>query len=120
MTQNRVAWVLQWLLAVTFVGTGVWKLLTPIDALAAKIPWAGEVAPGFLMMTAVVDLLGGLGLVVPALTGIKPKLTFFAALGCCGLQASAIAFHISRGELVNTPFNVLLFALCGFVAFVRR
>src|SRR6478752_5791648 len=101
-------WFAQGLLALTFVGTGVWKLVTPIARLAAMIPWAGQVSPGLLYATAVFDLLGGLGIVLPSATRIKPGLTVLAALGCVALQTSAIAFHFSRGEAANTPFNFFL------------
>jgi len=113
-------WSVQVLLALLFVGTGVWKLLTPISRLAEMIPWAGQVAPAFLYATAVVDLAGGLGVVLPWLTRIRPGLTVLAALGCAALQVCAIVFHVSRGEAANTPFNVLLVALSLFVAWGRR
>ena len=112
--------MVQWLLAVTFVGTGVWKLATPIPELAAMIPWAGQVSPGLLYATAAFDLLGGLGVLLPSLTRLKPGLTVLAALGCVALQASAIVFHFSRGEMANTPFNFSLIALALFVAWGRR
>jgi hypothetical protein len=113
-------WIVQALLALTFAGTGVWKLVTPVPDLAAMIPWAGQVAPSFLIMTAVVDLAGGLGIVLPSLTRIQPRLTLLAALGCALLQVCAIVFHASRGELANTPFNVVLVALSLFVFWGRR
>jgi hypothetical protein len=103
-----------------FAGTGLWKLLTPIPKLAAVFPWMGQVSSSFLHATAVIDLLGGLGVLLPALTRIKPGLTVVAALGCAALQACAIAFHISRGEASNTPFNVVLVVLSLFVFWGRR
>jgi hypothetical protein len=78
------------------------------------------VAPGFLYFTAGADLAGGLGVLLPSLTRIKPGLTLLAALGLAALQASAIVFHVSRGEAAKTPFNVLLVALAAFVAWGRR
>jgi len=117
---NVGLWFVQGLLGLTFAGTGVWKLATPIPTLAAAMPWMGQVSPGFLYMTAVFDFLGGVGLVLPSLTRIKPGLTALAALGCAALQASAIVFHFSRGEGGNTPFNFLLVALSLFVAWGRR
>ena len=117
---NVALWVVQTLLALTFAGTGIWKLLTPIPELGAKMPWMGQVSPGFLYATAVFDLLGGLGLLLPSVTRVMPGLTVLAALGCAALQASAIVFHVSRGEAANTPFNVLLVALSLFVAWGRR
>jgi uncharacterized membrane protein len=117
---NIGLWIVQGLLAVTFVGTGIWKLATPIPQLAAMIPWAGQVSPGLLYATAVFDILGGLGVLLPSVTRSKPGLTVLAALGCVALQASAIIFHFSRGEAANTPFNLLLVALALFVAWGRR
>lgn len=101
-------WIVRGLLALTFVGTGVWKLATPIVELAAKMPWMGEVSPRFLYFTAVCDLLGGAGLLVP-------RVSRSAALGCAALQLSAVVFHFMRGEAANTPFNFFLVACSLFV-----
>jgi len=113
-------WIVQGLLSLTFAGTGIWKLVTPTPELAVKVPWMGEVSPTFLGVTAVADLLGGIGILLPSLTRIQPRLTVLAALGCVVLQASAIVFHVSRGEAASTPFNVLLVALALFVAWGRH
>lgn len=66
-------WFVQALLALFYVGTGLFKLVTPLATLAALWSWAGEY-PALLRVTGVVDLLGGLGLVLPALTRIRPGL----------------------------------------------
>lgn len=116
---NLALWVVQTLLAVTFVGTGVWKLITPVADLAAKMPWMGEVSPAFLQTTAVLDLLGGVGVFLPSATRIAPRLSALAALGCVGLMAGAIVFHLQRGEAASTPFNVVMAALSAFVAWGR-
>lgn len=50
---NIGLWIVQGLLALTFVGAGVWKLAAPISELAAKMPWMGQVSPSFLYATAV-------------------------------------------------------------------
>ena len=118
--RNASLWAVQILLGVMFAGTGAWKLLTPIPKLAAVFPWMGQVPPAFLDFTAVADLLGGLGLVLPMLTKIKPRLTWVAALGCALLQIAAIVFHFSRGEGANTPFNLILVVLSLFVFWGRR
>jgi hypothetical protein len=117
---NIGLWIAQTLLALTLVGGAVWKLTTPIPELAAKMPWMGQVSHGFLYATAVFDLLGGLGVLLPSVTRIKPGLTVLAALGCVALMACAIVFHVSRGEAAKTPFNFLLLALALFVAWGRR
>jgi hypothetical protein len=113
-------WIVQGLLALTLIGGAVWKVVTPIPELAAKMPWMGQVSPAFLYTTALLDLLGGLGVLLPSVMRIKPGLTVLAALGCVALMTGAIGFHVSRGEAAKTPFNVFLVALSLFVAWGRR
>ena len=113
-------WTVQILLFLLFAGTGLWKLTTPVAALAAKFPWMGQVSPAFLRLTAVFDLLGGVGVVLPTLIRVKPGLTVLAALGCALFQGCAIVFHVARGEAANTPFNFLLVALSVFVFWGRQ
>ncbi len=112
-------WIAQGLLALTLVGGALWKMATPIPALASQMPWMGQVSPTFLYATAVFDLLGGLGVVLPSLTRIQPRVTVLAALGVVLLMASAIVFHFSRGEGANTPFNFVVAGLALFVAWGR-
>jgi hypothetical protein len=116
---NLALWIAQGLLAVTLVGGGLWKLAMPIPALASKMPWMGQVSPAFLHATAILDLLGGIGVLLPSLTRIQPRLAVLAALGCVGLMASAIVFHVQRGEAANTPFNFFVAILAAFVAWGR-
>lgn len=113
-------WVVQVLLALTFIGTGVWKWATPITELASKMPWMGQVSPAFLYTTAAFDMLGGLGVLLPSATRIKPQLTVLAALGCVALMTGAIVFHLFRGEAASTPFNFIMIALSLFVAWGRQ
>jgi hypothetical protein len=117
---NFGLWAVQWLLGLMFVGTGLWKVATPIPELAAKMPWMGQVSPAFLYTTALFDTLGGLGILLPSVTRIKPGLAALGALGCVALMAGAIVFHFSRGEGANTPFNFVLVALSLFVAWGRH
>src|SRR5262245_6593718 len=87
---NIAIWIVQGLLALTFVGTGLWKLGTPIPELASKMPWMGQVSPTFLRVTAAFDVLGGVGVLLPSLTRVAPRLAVLGALGCAGLMAGAI------------------------------
>ena len=117
-TLNIILWTVQILLAILFIGTGIFKLVTPISTLAEMWPWAGEY-PNLLRFTGIVDLVGGIGIVVPALTDIKPGLTRLAALGCAALMGVAIGFHLFRGEGANTPFNFVVLGLAIFVLWGR-
>lgn len=115
---NAALWTAQWALALVFVGGGVWKLLTPAAEIAAVFPWVGESPLALLYVTSGLDILGGLGVLLPSLTRVAPRLTVLAALGCVALQVGAIAFHLLRGE-ADVAFNVVLVLLSAFVAWGR-
>ncbi|GAA2208250.1 DoxX family protein [Nonomuraea monospora] len=116
---NAGLWTAQGLLTLAFAGGGIWKLATPRAQLAEIFPWVGDTPPALLYVTSVFDILGGIGVLLPALTRVKPWLTPLAALGCAALQVSAIVFHLSRGES-GVAFNVVLLALALFVAWGRH
>ena len=113
-------WVAQVLLCVVFVGAGLTKGFTPIPELSRMMPWTGQLPEGFVRFIACVDLAGGIGILLPSLTRIRPRLTVLAALGCAVLQVLATGFHLSRGEASVVPLNVVLLALSLFVLWGRN
>jgi len=115
---NAVLWLVQVLLAAFFIYAGFSKLTVPIAQLSMAMPWTGE-HPTLVTVTGLVDLLGGLGILLPALTRIQPRLGVLAAAGLALLQIVAMLFHISRGEAQMTPLNIVLLALILFVLWGR-
>lgn len=112
-------WAAQVGLAIVFCGAGLTKLSTPLPELAKAMPWAGDYPPLFVRFVGLVDLAGGVGILLPALSRILPRLTVLAALGCIVLQALAMGLHASRGEFSVLPLNVVLMALAAYVAWGR-
>ncbi|MGI3186544.1 DoxX family protein [Nioella aestuarii] len=112
-------WAAQVLGAALFIMSGAMKLFTPIPDLAAIMPWAGEYSVGFVRFIGVVDLAGGLGLILPSLTRIMPRLTVIAAACCVLLQVLAIGFHSMRGEFEVLPMNAVYIALALIVLWGR-
>lgn len=115
---DTALWVVQVLLALFYVYAGFTKLATPAEELVKMMPWTGAL-PILVPVTGIVDLLGGLGILLPSLTRIQPRLTVLAALGTIVLQAFAIALHLSRGEGMVIPMNLVLIALSAFVYWGR-
>ena len=111
-------WVVQGLLAATLIWAAAIKLFQSPEALAAMWPWTAD-NPALVKRTGVVDLLGGLGLVLPGLLRIAPKLTVWAALGTVTLMVAASAFHIGRSEADSIGFNVLVALLAAGIAWGR-
>lgn len=112
-------WAAQGFLSLQFVGIGLMKLTTPIPKLAAMIAWTGELPEAFVRTIGLIDLAGGVGVLLPALLRIRPGLTVAAAFGCSVLQILALGFHLSRGEAAVAPLNVVLLALSVFVLWGR-
>ena len=64
-------------------------------------------------------MLGAIGLVLPAVTGIATWLVWLAAGSLALLMLAAIVFHIARREWVNIVANAVLGAVAAFV-FIGR
>ena len=73
----------------------------------------------FRRFIGVAEILAGVGLILPALTGILPWLTPLAAVALVIVMIGAVLFHIPRKEYPNIVFNLILLALAAFVAYGR-
>ena len=108
------------LLAAAFGIAGFTKLLTPADQLAAAMPWVARVPSWALHVAGAADLLGALGLVLPAATRIRPVLTPLAALGLVVVMVlAALWVHLPAGEWSSVGTNFALGLVLGFAAFGR-
>ena len=117
---NILLWLVQILLAAAFGMAGVMKATQPVDVLAANgIAWAPQVPLVLVRFIGISEFLGAVGLILPALTKIKPFLTPLAALGLLTIMILAMGFHVSRGEAGALPANIVLGGLAAFVAWGR-
>lgn len=115
-TMNIVLWIAQGLLALTFVWAGFMKIFKPEGL---PFAWVKDNA-NLVLFTGVIDLLAGIGIVLPTLLRIKTKLTIFAAYGIVVLMIAASIFHISRGEAKDIGFNIFMAVVAIFVAWGRQ
>ena len=113
---NIALWVAQGLLAALFLFAGTSKLLMPVAELARlSAPLSG----GFMQFIGVCETLGAIGLILPALTRIRPALTALAASGLVIIMIGAVVMTLitPKPALAVVPFTVGL--LCGFIAYGR-
>ena len=115
---NIALWIVQVLLAGMFLLAGVMKAFQ-YERAKAMLPWVKDVPHGLVTFIGICELLGGLGLLLPAITGTLPWLTPLAAAGLAIIMILAAGFHTSRREGQAIVFNVVLFALAAFVAYGR-
>ena len=115
---NLALWAGQVMLASFAIG-GFMKLFMPIEPFAATSPWVAAIPPWLLRSIGAVEILGALGVILPAATRIKPWLTPLAAAGLAAVMALALVFHLARGEANLIPANIVLGAVALFVAWGR-
>ncbi len=116
---NVGLWVVQLLLAAAFLASGLMKLTQPIEAMAAQMAWVTSVPAALVRFIGAAEVAGALGLILPSLTRIRPRLTVLAALGLVVVMVLASGTHLSRGEGAMVPINLVLAALAAFVAWGR-
>lgn len=112
-------WVSQVLLALVFLGAGGMKTFAPIEQLRAQMSWVAGSLGGAVRFIGVVELLGAVGVVLPAATRIMPKLTPLAAAGFVVVMVLGAFTHISHGEYPMIVSNLILGGLAAFVAWGR-
>jgi putative oxidoreductase len=117
-TLNIILWIAQILLSASFIWAGLMKLFSPGEKLATMWPWTAENIT-LVKFTGVLDILAGIGLVLPGLLRIQPKITIYSAYGTILLMIAASIFHISRGEASQIGANIFFLALAIFIAWGR-
>lgn len=113
---NIVLWVVQVLLALLFLWAGSIKLVLPLEKLAGPVELPGL----FLRFIGVVEVLGGIGLILPGLLRIRPILTAWAAAGIVILMIGAVGITFAGG--VNVGMALIpgvTGILAAFVAYGR-
>lgn len=114
---NIALWVASGLLAFAMVAAGGTKLAVPRAKLLEKMGWAESWTDGRFKLLGFAELLGGIGVIVPHVTGIFPILTPVAAVCVVVLMAGAVKTHVDRKESAAAPAILALFGI--FVALGR-
>ena len=115
---NIVLWILQILLGIYFIFVGVNHFIIP-EGLPEAMSWMYELSPGLHYLSGTAEILGGLGLILPAILRIQTRLIPLAAAGLVLVMVGAMVWHLQRGEFVNIFQNLFIAALAGFVAYGR-
>ena len=112
-------WVTQVLLALAYGFAGASKAFVPLDHLPRLIPWTADVPPALVRFIGTMELLASVGLVLPSLLRVRPRLTPLAALGLVVVMTLASGFHALRHEPAGIVASVVLGTLAAFVAWGR-
>ena len=109
-------WIMRGLLAALFLFAGVMKLVMPIEAMTQEMPM-----PGLLLrFIGVCEVLGALGLGLPAALGIRPGLTSLAALGLLIIMLGAVVLTFTSGGAAQAVIPLVVALLLAFIIYFRR
>jgi uncharacterized membrane protein YphA (DoxX/SURF4 family) len=115
---NTILWILQVVVGAMFVLAGVNHGFRQEQS-KPMMTWMQAVSSSLLTFIGTAEILGGLGLVLPALTNILPILTPIAAAGLALIMIFAMIFHFRRGESQAILMNLMLALPAAFIAYGR-
>jgi uncharacterized membrane protein YphA (DoxX/SURF4 family) len=117
---NIAIWALQILAGLAFLAAGIMKSTQPITSLAKQMTWVTVVPPWMVRFIGVAELLGGIGLILPAATGVWPWLTPVAAVALAVVMLLAAGFHVRRSDTFDkTSASLVLLVLTVIIALGR-
>src|SRR5215472_8558889 len=108
---GTVITVIQVVLALGFTTGGMLRLTLPY-ARYIRAPgqgWANDFKPEHIRLIGVLELSGGVGLIVPLFVHSLTMLTPLAAVGLALVMSGAMATHLRRLEYWNMVGNLLFF-----------
>jgi uncharacterized membrane protein YphA (DoxX/SURF4 family) len=117
---NIVLWIAQVLLAFGFLSVGYSHAFNAEKMKAQRgMQWIGALPRWLMSFIGICEMAGGLGAILPAVTGIQPWLTPLAAALLALVMLLAFVFHVVRREYPSLAINSILFLLAVFVAYGR-
>ena len=109
-------WIIQALLGLLFLFSGAMKFVMSVAVMTKDMPSM----PGwFLHFIGVMEILGGLGLILPSLLRIRPVLTPLAAAGLVIIMIGATVITLSTMGVGAAVLPLIVGILCAFVAYGR-
>jgi uncharacterized membrane protein YphA (DoxX/SURF4 family) len=105
---NIVLWILQIVLAFVFLMAGAMKLAKPKTELGEQLVWVEDFSENTIRSIGALEVLGAIGLILPAITGVAPVLVPLAATGLAITMVLAAGVHFRRSEMPNVAVAVIL------------
>ena len=117
---NGGLWIIQGLLAAIFLFAGSTKLILPVEVLVSMGSPNQIVLPGwFLKFIGAAEVLGAIGLILPRLLHIRPRLTPLAAMGLVIIMIGATSLTLAADGFAPALVPTVVGFLAGCVAYRR-
>lgn len=118
---NTALWIVAGIMAALFAFAGANKLFMPYDKLANApgATWVNHFSPGFVKALGAIEIVGAVGLVLPAILDIAPVLVPLAAIGLALIMVGAATVTFRLHEYLHVLLNLVYLGLLVFVAWGR-
>ncbi|AXV09485.1 putative integral membrane protein [Euzebya pacifica] len=121
---NAALWTIQIVLGLAFLAAGAMKATkSPAElkeSAGESMAWTDDLSAGQVRTIGILEVLGGLGLILPPAVDVLPILVPIAASGLVLTMLGAIVVHVRRKEyLPSVVVNLVLGGLALVVAIGR-
>jgi uncharacterized membrane protein YphA (DoxX/SURF4 family) len=116
---NTGLWIVQIVLALVFLITGGLKLMLPSDKVAERMGNEKGFSPRTMRIIGLLEVMGAIGVILPAWTGILPWLTPLAAAGLMLTMIGAAFENVRNRHFPMIVVNFVIGALAMFVIYGR-
>ena len=115
---NILLWIIQVLVGLLFIFSGVMKFVMPYAEMIKDAPYA--LPHWFLLFIGICEVLGGIGLIVPWATGVKRPLTRLAASLLIIIMIGAVVFTLLSPTPGMAAVPAVVGILCALIAWGRK
>ncbi|GAA1568761.1 DoxX family protein [Kribbella sancticallisti] len=119
---NLTLWIVAGVLAFAYLMGGLGKVIVPKEKIAAFGPsarWTDDFSAGSVKAIGGLEVLGAVGLILPAALDVAPVLVPLAAVGLALIMVGAVITRARRDEFKFMAFDLVYLVLAGFVAWGR-
>lgn len=119
---DMALWIVAAVLAVAYLGSGGGKLILSKEKIAgfgSSAKWVEDFSSGSVKAIGALEVLGAIGLILPAVVDIAPGLVPVAALGLVLIMTGAVVLRIRRHEFKLMLADLTYLVMAGFVAWGR-
>lgn len=109
-------WIVQILVALGFLMAGGMKTFAPIERLHGQMAWTNHASAPIVRLVGILELLGAVGLILPAATRIAPVLTPIAAICLVVTMIVAMVIHLRLNDAKGMSVPLVLLLLSLFIA----
>jgi uncharacterized membrane protein YphA (DoxX/SURF4 family) len=117
---NIILWVLQSVVALVFMFSGINKSIFSEQKLITKGQTGVVGLPlPLIRFIGISEILGAIGIILPLLLNIFPVLTAISAICFAIIMIPAAIIHYKLKEPKNVTTNCVFFLICIFIAYGR-